>query len=232
MFWRRWLTFRLSSLFLVVTVAAIVCAFPRLYRQLQFERFKTFAGQDIRKLSEAEQARFTSVVGSLIPSEQPHLSLIFRHNWYVWKLQGNGRTRFMLFQGEPITSIPGISQAHIHLIDAFGHIVGQYSFSTGWRIDINDAAMESNPMVGETVIVVKTSPVINGADIATQYYAIQDDKVVLIRMEDNQGIALANHYGAPNHTIGPEAAKRTESEWANGLSSPRIKSGQRLSRGL
>lgn len=222
MFWRRWLTFRLSTLFLAVTVAAIVCALPRLYRQLQFERFKTFAGQDIRKLSEAEQTRFAAIVNSLIPNEQTHLSLIFHQNWYVWKLQCEGTTRFVLFQGEPITSIPGTSQAHVHLFDAFGQVVGQTSFSTGWRIDILDAAIESNPLAGETVIVVKTTPVINGADIATQYYAIQHDNVVLIRMEDHQGVAIANHYGAPNHTIGPEAVRRTESEWMRGLSSLRV----------
>ncbi len=222
MVWRRWLTFRLSSLFLAVTVAAIMCALPRLYRQLQFQRFKSFAGLDIRKLSEAEQTRFAAIVSSLIPSQQPHLAFLFKQNWYVWQLQCEGKTRFVLFQGQPISGIPGISQAHVHLFDAFGRVVGQSSFSTGWRIDIDDAAIESKLLAGETVIVVRTSPVINGADIAKQYYAVQNDNLVLIRMEDSQGVALSNDYGAPNHTIGPEVAKRSEWEWMRGLSSSRV----------
>jgi len=131
-------------------------------------------------------------------------------------------TRFVLFRGEPITSIPGTSSAHIFLFDASGRLVAQSEFSTGWRIDIRDAAVLTDRVKGEKLIRINTGPVIGGSDIRTQYYALIDDALALVRLEDSSGSCIQNEYAAPNHTIGPEAITRTETEWIRALSAPRL----------
>ena len=83
---RTWLTFKLSTLFLVVTAAAVALSFPRICRQIQFQRFKTFADKDIRTLSDSQRELFAGIVKTLLPEAQ---SSVFQphENWFVWQLQ-------------------------------------------------------------------------------------------------------------------------------------------------
>ena len=163
---------------------------------------------------------FAGIVKDLVAAK-PERLFGFEANWFVWRVPTGNGERLVLFQGERIWSIPGTSNARVYLFDMAGRLAGQSSFSTGWRIDIVDAEIVTDKIEGETLIRVSTAPVINGADIAKQYYAIVDDAPVLLRLEDSSGACLANVYSAPNHTIGPEAVARTETEWVRALADPR-----------
>jgi hypothetical protein len=220
---RRWLSFRLSTVFLVVTAVAIGFGYRHIHRYIQFQRLKTFVDCDIRALPEPKRKEFDRITASLLPAKS-RLEIIgwyFRENWFVWRLSTDRGMRFVLFQGEHITSIPGVSSAHVFLFDFSGRLVGQSSFSTGWRIDIHDAALSTDKVKNENLIRINTAPVINGVDIRTQYYAIIDDALALVRLEDSSGACIQNDYAAPNHTIGPNAIRRSESEWIRALSDAR-----------
>jgi len=75
------------------------------------------------------------------------------------------------------------------------------------------------PEIDRDVLEVGSRPVINGRDIARQYYALVGDTVTLIRLEDSRGEPVKNIFGAPNHTIGPNLAGRSAAEWEKALGS-------------
>ena len=219
MFNRKWLTFRLSTLFLVMSSAAVVCGYPHIRRQIQFQRFKAYVGQDIRNLPESERESFSAIINDLIPDQPQGIYAILdgRENWFAWRLPTENGIRFVLFQGNPIWEIPSASGANIYLFDDWGRLVGQSSFSTGWRIDITDAAIISDEIKGESLIAVTTGPSIGGRSIAKQYYAFLDENVVLVRLEDKTGAFVGNEYWS--HDIGPATIARTEGEWIGALNS-------------
>lgn len=214
---RKWLSFRLSTLFLAVTIVAIAFGYRHIRRQIQFSRLKGYVNTNIRKLPERERQSFAKLAEDLLPGRN-RLGFIFRENWFIWRLPTANGPRFVLVQGEHIFNVPGTSSAHIHLFDTLGRLVHTSSFSTGWRIDVIDAAIEAGKIKGESLICIRTEPVINGADIARQFYAIIDDSVTLIRIENESGECIPNTYSAPNHMVGPETIVRTEQEWLRALS--------------
>jgi hypothetical protein len=62
-------------------------------------------------------------------------------------------------------------------------------------------------------------PFINCRPIARQYYRRLGDRLVLVRLEDDQGRYARNIYEAPNHTIGPKIPRRNAADWEASLSS-------------
>jgi hypothetical protein len=213
---RAWLTFKLSTLFLIVTVVAVVLAYPRIQHQLRFQKLKSYVGKDLRTLPEMERTALDQIIKRLLHSSKSDSDafIILRYeNWFVWELPTNKGTRFVIFQGQPIFMIPGTSNANIALLGPSGRLIAQSEFSTGWRIDISDAKLLPNRIRGESVIQVDSHPVINGGDVARQFYGVVGDRVVLLRLEDSNAECIPNYYAAPNHTIGPDAPPRTEDEW-------------------
>jgi hypothetical protein len=73
--------------------------------------------------------------------------------------------------------------------------------------------------VSGDVLEVESEPVINGRDVAKQYYALIGEKLLLIRLEDSKGKLIRNVYGAPNHTIGLNQTGRSSADWAKSLES-------------
>lgn len=73
--------------------------------------------------------------------------------------------------------------------------------------------------VGRKVIEVSSAPSINGRDVAKQFYALVNDDVLLIRLEDKAGHLIRNTYGAPNHTFGFTITGRSANEWKAALES-------------
>ena len=215
---RGWLTVNLRMLFLAVTIVAIAFAYRHIRRQVQFQRFKAFVGQDIRTLPEADQHRLSSIVKDLVfAPESFEFDADRPQNWYVWQLSSGATSRFVLLQGQPLVKTPGTSSANIYLFDSVGQMVGRSSFSTGWRADVVDAALLPNKIGSEPVIRINTIPDINGRDLAAQYYGIRDDSVVLLRLEDGSGNCIPNIYSWPNLTIGPLPSARKDSEWTRAL---------------
>jgi len=213
----RWFTFRLSTLFVAITVMAIVFAWPRIWREIQLWRFKSYVGKDIRKLPEAEQLAFRQIVKSLLNKPREELLWFGPEDWFVWRVNSDLGPRLMLFQGRPLFMIPGQSSADVHLFTESGVLMGTTHLATGWRINIENAELLTDQLPGEYVIRVDTSTEINGADITKQYYALLADKVALIRMENSQGEMVANWYGAPNHTIGQEIDVNEDSDFVAAL---------------
>lgn len=206
----RWrFTFRLSTLFVVITIAAVACAWPRIYRQIQFWRFKTYVGRDLQHMGEQEQRRFDRIVASLVPPKEFHFDTHMR----VWRVPTQQGERFVLYQGSGIFSIPDNAQTTLKVFDDSGNLLRETVIWVGWRIFPYDSEVITESGFSEPLFVVHSAPTINGADISRQVYALVNNRPELLRLEDSNGKLVPNAYAWPNHTIGSDAEPRTESQW-------------------
>jgi hypothetical protein len=180
---RRLFSFRLSTLLLAVTAIALALGAPHLYRQIQFWRLQSYVGRDLRKLTEDEQKTFNSIVESVLaPPKRPVFDTF--ENWFVWRVPTDRGERIVLFQASRLWMIPGNSHARLYFFDRTGRRVGESMFQVGYRIDIEDAALITDKFHGESLLQIKSTPSINGADIATQYYSLSHNRCDLLRLEE------------------------------------------------
>lgn len=98
--------------------------------------------------------------------------------------------------------IPGDSRLQVSVFDHQGKLLDSSDFGAGWRIMITKTRFVYMKTFGREVLEVESQPTINGADVRKQYYALIEDRMRLIRLEDSNGDLRVNFYGSPNHTIG------------------------------
>lgn len=133
--------------------------------------------------------------------------------WRVWKRTRNGKARFVMLLGESLFIIPGGSSACIQVFDETATRLGSWSFQAGWRIELTDASIEYSPRLASDVVILHTSAVINGRDVAKQYYAVREDRLSLVRLEDAAGKATNNEYRYPSAEIGQFPDAKTVEAW-------------------
>jgi hypothetical protein len=143
--------------------------------------------------------------------------------WHVWKFSTpKNEARYVVFSGRHLFSIPGESSASVHLVSASGAELASWRFSTGYRSDIKSASMSFDDRMQSQLIVVSSAPSIGGADVRKQYFALVDDKLYFIRMEDSKGRLVRNHYLSPNFTLGGDLPAKDMASWSALLQSPKL----------
>ena len=179
--------------------------------QAQTTELDRFVGVDLWKdrLAENEQRRLDEVIGKV-----PKGYLTEPAAWHVWKTTRDGKTRYIVLLGEPLVMIPGGSAACVRLFDATANKINSWSFQAGWRTVLYDASIEySNDLVSD-LIVLRTSPVVGGRDVAKEYLALNNDRLRFIRMESDKGALAQNEYVFPNYEIGIVPAAHTVEQWS------------------
>jgi hypothetical protein len=129
------------------------------------------------------------------------------------------QTRYALIEESPLLMIPGNSGLSVHVFAQDGSLIRSSVFQTGWRIGVTDIRVVYLPQISRNGIEVRSAPFINGRDVAKQFYALVNDEVLLIRLEDKAGNLIRNVYGAPNHTFGFTITGRSANEWKDALES-------------
>jgi len=89
-----------------------------------------------------------------------------------------------------------------------------WSFQTGHRIDLVDASIEYSSNLASDLIVIHTVPVINGLNVAKEYFAISSDRLRLVRMENDNGVLMQNEYVFSVYEIGLVPNAKSVDEWA------------------
>lgn len=134
--------------------------------------------------------------------------------WDVWKVEStDGQAYHLAVEGCPLTVIPGSSSAGLHLLRNDGTPAAGCVFTAGWRLDLHEAVVVNATWLETIAVELRIQAAINGSDVKRQYYALAGDRFALVRLEDSEGRAHMNHYGAPNWTIGPLPPLRTEEQW-------------------
>ena len=144
--------------------------------------------------------------------------------WHVWMFTNQNReTRYVVFSGKGMVICPGHSEASIVFLSSAGEVLGRWTFSTGSRIDLKSASISFHERLQAPCITIKTDPVSSQVwDIAKQYFAIVNDTLYFIRMENSFGVLKRNDYELPGDTFGGSLPAKTVAEWKSLLESPSI----------
>jgi hypothetical protein len=143
--------------------------------------------------------------------------------WHVWTFNTpKHETRYVVFSGRHPRYLPGRSMASVLLLSESGAELGSWRFTTGWRIDIRSATNSFDDKLHAQVITIYTLPLENGQWVAKQYFALVDDKLYFIRMEDRLGRLIRNNYSASNQTLGGDLPARNAAGWSSLLESPEL----------
>jgi hypothetical protein len=187
-------------------------------RRIAWQRLRAFAGRDLTKLSEGEQALLGDLLGRLAPSVgRGQVSFGPSEAWLLAPITGDDAGRFVFFAGRGLIVIPGASEARMVVFDAHGSVVRDEAFAAGWRIEITGATVEAHE--GRMVIAVGCDPDVHGRTLDRQIYGVlATGEPVLLRLEWG-GKAGFNGYSTPNQTIGPWFPARSEEEWEAALAS-------------
>jgi hypothetical protein len=94
-----------------------------------------------------------------------------------------------------------------------GALLSSLEFGAGWRIALSEIGLIQVEGIEGDVLEVQSDAMINGADVAKQYYALVGDEMRLIRLEDSSGALTPNIYRTPNHTIGFTPIGRSVADW-------------------
>jgi hypothetical protein len=181
----------------------------------------SFANQDLRK---ADSNRVASLVGFLdsqrTNSGNPREPFA-PHPWFVWKLRKpTAAPQFLVFEGQPMFSIPGSSSAAVHVFDVAGRQVSSCTFPTGWRMDLKTARLAEELSLGQEVIEACTEPTRRTQNIPRhQFYGLTGSRIALVRLEGSKGEVFRNTYIYDSQMIGPLPPKRTPEQWEAALKS-------------
>jgi len=141
----------------------------------------------------------------------------------VWTFKTpKSETRYAVFYAPTHYEVPGSSSASIFLLSPAGNEIGRWSFPIGWRSRMNSASTSFDESLKAQIVTVETAPLINGRDVAKQYFALVDDKFYFIRMEDSKGLLIRNNYLYPNHTLGGIAPAKDMAAWMSLLESSQL----------
>lgn len=184
----------------------------------QSPRLDQFVGRDLWKQrpSKSEREYLNDLVGSLPASGGVEMEPA---PWHVWKATRDGQTRYIILLGAPEFIVPGGSSACVQVFDPLAKKLSSWSFQTGHRITFVDASIEHSSPLATDLIVLHMSRFINGRNIAKEYFALDHDRLRLIRLEDDQGKLTQNEYVFPNYEIGLVPDAKTVEEWARLLES-------------
>jgi len=172
-------------------------------------------GRDLWKdrLSNDAQERLNRTIGRVPKGfEEPG-------PWRVWRTNHNGVTRYIVLLGAPMLTIPGGSSACVLLLDNRMQRVNNWCFQTGWRINLDRATLTYAALIGSDMIALHMRPVINGRNIAREYFTIKDDQLRFVRLEDDKGDAVPNDCLLPNFEIGIVPTPSNDEAWITMLQS-------------
>lgn len=133
-----------------------------------------------------------------------------------------GATRWVLVVTYEGMEVPGYSWMAVHLFDGNWKQTAVDRFPTGYRIALFDVWSETVEALPGRALVVRLGSVGSFGDFTyrqRQYYAIREDRVALVRLEE-EGKGLAQGvFSASRPWTGPRPPLRTPAEWLAALGS-------------
>jgi hypothetical protein len=178
----------------------------------------SFEGRDLGRLDRESYVELRRAIETLTVKREP-LGEYFIPRLISRLSNERGQVHYVLVEELPLMSIPGDARLRVHVFDAQGKRLSNSEFTCGWRIEVTGVKRTRVPELDRNILEVGSGPVINGRDVARQYYALAGDAVVLVRLEDSKGRPVKNIFDVPGHAIGPAPAGRTAAEWERALNS-------------
>lgn len=179
----RWrFTIRLSTLFVLITIAAVACNSPRFYRQWQIWQIKKYVNQDLRELPADERRALQELTRKIWPASAD-IDWGTPANWFIWRIPSDRGIRLVLFEEEE--DFFGDDRVHLTLCNDAGDFIRQICISPLDRVGIIDASVSTTVLPGEAIIGLQMMSLHQG--LQKHYFAVVNDQVIWVRAETPEG---------------------------------------------
>ena len=214
----------------------MVAAAPSIWHQIQLRRFKSYGNRNLGTLSEYERLTVTSIADSVLKRESylDTYGVEGPRPWFLWS-RPNGD--YIFLELIPKQHSHSCSHARVTILNSNGRLVNEVEFQTGYKFDVVDAERINLASTTELAFAIDSIPAgwsfdftdgrylreKNGWGVRKQYYAVIDNRPVLLRLEGIAGNLLPNDNKADHFRFGPELTgnedlkllSRLKSELAN-----------------
>jgi hypothetical protein len=194
-----------------------------------------YADRDLRKLSTnaiaSLQAEFKAKTGADLGEKRGWCPLA---PW-ILTAYDTPKTAWVLVEAYPGYEIPDVSAIKVHLFDKSWARVCSVSFPTGYRFFLNEVTVQKRQGLDRPLVVAKVTsagpfitspgpkrPAFEQGDFQLQYYALLQTNLFMVRLEDDKGVLVRNHYRWRTPPKGPPVPPRTKPEWIGCLESTNL----------
>lgn len=213
-------------------VAALLVVLPGLVCCAQEPQgLEAYTGKDLRNLDAGALREFGKRVEALTGDGPEEKTWREFKPWWVEPF-ASGRAAWMLLEAYPGYDNPDVSAVRVQVFDKDWKRLIKQAFPTGYRFFLAEATVVRDSPLGRDLLAAKTTStgpfVVSGSEkrpafeqgqYQRQYYAVLGDRMVLVRLEDDEGRLVRNHYAWSTPPKGPPVPRRTEEEWIRSLSS-------------
>jgi hypothetical protein len=201
------------SLFLF---SVVLLAIPRVVSADSL--LEKLANKDIRHSSSIERAGLEMLLLAHQPErDRPRIKLKPR---YILRHQlANGAHSYIVFAEYPVMFGDSPRFAQVHIFDADTNLLGSTKISIGYRRSLKAVAYRQDAVLGIPILDVNTTNFLRIEGDNREIYAVMDDRISLLRIEDKSGKLIPNDFGNDEATIGATPPLRTAEEWEAALAS-------------
>ncbi len=181
-----------------------------------WETFLSFENQKLSPLENSRRTELSAALDELVRDDEGgfgSLRLISNIS------NANNQSFYILIGEDPLITIPGSCRLRIHLFDLDGKHLNYLSFNAGYRIGLKDIKVRYSSEIEREIIEVESEPVINGRNIAKQFYALIGTEILPIRLENDKQQTVLNIYESPDAAIGLNLSGHSAEAWKNSLKS-------------
>lgn len=162
------------------------------------------------------KARLNKALGRVLPQEYREKHFFGEEfgpqPWHLWRHQMQAESGLILFVCQPNSMVPSSAHVYVHFLNTNGQHLGCSDFQVGNRTDLVSAKLGYDEVIGSHLIELKTCHTLGGYD-SRQFYAIRDQRVALLRIEDLKAEFIENYFYPKYVEIGPMPPVRTAEEW-------------------
>ncbi|MGJ8638612.1 MAG: hypothetical protein ACSHYA_04395 [Opitutaceae bacterium] len=182
---------------------------------------EAFVGKMLDEETKAELvAQYKVATGEDLENEKWGVS-----PWWLKKFEA-GKARWMLLLVYPGYNVPDVSYVEAHVFDEDWKRIAKQSFPTGYRMFLKEAEIQRNEAMVQDALVIKTTsagpfmivgdekkPAFEQGNFQRQYYGFTAGQLCMIRMEDDEGTLVRNHYRWRAPSKGPAPPKLDKAGW-------------------
>jgi hypothetical protein len=185
-------------------------------REVAWQKLLALKDQDLYQF-ESQRKRIERLANLLIPYRNDK-----RFNpRFLWSVTTPANEkRLVLVDLQDGMNIPGVAVHDLYFFDEAGKLLGTSRIQTGWRQWNNDVRIIRKDELGLSLLEVSTVGLgFTSYRTTRQFYALLEDRAVLVRLEDNKAVTIRSSYGCEYPAFGLPQRHRDADEWAKALAS-------------
>ncbi len=207
-------------------------------REKLWQEFLTFKNRDLMPRNMFRMPPIDSFPLKLRPDElfeklffegnEPAVQLL--HVGFISEIKSGEKTNYFVMLTPRMKVVPQKPYQTIYFFDQNRKIIAQTELRTGWGMKINGIEITKNADFDFQILKITTSRTqgFNVSENTAQYYALLNDKLVLIRLEyriednrfdkpENENLNNRNVYGCEYPSFGLPVIRKTADEWKQAL---------------